>query len=157
MKILVAHNVPRARNGGMSRIQGLIHDEIERLGAKVEYFCSDDVPPAFRNRFQRFTFPYMVWQRAHEGNFDIVNVHEPAGALIALGKGRCKVVVTTHGVEQRGWEIFLEDGRLGREGPSLRTKILYPSTSLWQSRLALCNARHIFCLNQQDRDTSTRL
>jgi glycosyltransferase involved in cell wall biosynthesis len=151
MKILVAHNVPRARNGGMSRIQGLIHDEIERFGANVEYFCSDDVPGRFRNRTIRFTFPYLVWQMAKEGSFDIVNVHEPAGALIGLIKGRAKVVITSHGVEQRGWEVALEDGKLGREGPSVKTRLVYPPTSLLQSKLALRNASHIFCLNEQDR------
>jgi glycosyltransferase involved in cell wall biosynthesis len=136
----------------MSRIQGLIHDEIERLGATVEYFCSDDVPARFQNRWNRFTYPYLVWQRAREGGFDIVNVHEPAGAMMTLLKGRAKVVVTTHGVEQRGWETSLEDARLGRGGPSVRTRILYPATSLWQSRLALQSADHVFCLNEQDRD-----
>jgi glycosyltransferase involved in cell wall biosynthesis len=151
VKILVAHNVPLARTGGMSRIQGLIHDEIERLGAKVEYFCADDVPARLRNRTVRFTFPYLVWQRVREGGYDIVNVHEPAGALLGLMKGRAKVVVTTHGVEQRGWEIALVDGKLGRGGPSAKTRAVYPATSLWQSRLALTRADHIFCLNEEDR------
>jgi glycosyltransferase involved in cell wall biosynthesis len=150
MKILVAHNVPRARNGGMSRIQGLIHDEIERLGAQVEYFGSDEVPTRYQNRWIRFIFPYLVWQRAREGKFDIVNVHEPAGALIAMLKGQAKVVVTSHGAEQRGWEIALEDQRLGRGGVSRKTRFLYPATSLWQSRLALTHADHVFCLNEQD-------
>jgi glycosyltransferase involved in cell wall biosynthesis len=153
MKILVAHNVPRARNGGMSRIQGLIHDEIEKLGAQVDYFCSDDVPSWLQNRTTRFSFPYLVSRRAREGNYDIVNVHEQAGALVSLLKGRAKVVVTTHGVEQRGWEVSLEDVRLGREGgPSAKTRIVYPATSLWQSRVALRCATHIFCLSDQDRD-----
>lgn len=151
MRILVAHNVPRARNGGMSRLLGLIHDEIERRGATVDYFCSDDVPARFQNRTIRFTFPYLVWQKAREGNYDIVNVHEPAGALVSLFKGKAKVVVTTHGVEQRGWEVALEDARLGRGGPSAKTRIVYPATSLWQSRVALRNASHIFCLNEEDR------
>jgi glycosyltransferase involved in cell wall biosynthesis len=136
----------------MSRLLGLIHDEIERLGATVDYFCSDDVPAKFQNRSIRLTFPYLVWQKAREGNYDIVNVHEPAGALISLLKGRTKVVVTSHGVEQRGWEVALEDAKLGRGGPSPKTRIVYPATSLWQSRLALKSANHIFCLNEQDRE-----
>ncbi len=151
MRILVAHNVPRARTGGMSRIMGEIHDRIAAHGAHVEYFCSEDVPAKFRNPWQRFTYPYLVAQHAKAGRFDIVNVHEPSGALIALLKGRCKVTVTSHGVEQRGWEVSLEDKKLNRGGPSARTQILYPLTSLWQSRLALTQAGHVFCLNHQDR------
>lgn len=149
MKILVAHNVPRARNGGMSRIMGEIHD---RIPAQVDYFTADDIPERHRNRWLRFVYPYLVYRRAKEGNYDIVNVHEPSGALMALLKGRAKVVATSHGVEQRGWEVSIEDAKLGRGGPSARTRIVYPLTSLWQSRLALTHADHVFCLNFQDRD-----
>jgi len=151
MRILIAHNVPQARTGGMSRIMGEIHDRIESRGAQIEYFCSEQVPPKYRNPWQRFTYPYLVAQRAREGKFDIVNVHEPSGALISLLKGRAKVTITSHGVEQRGWEISLEDKKQDRGGPSRRTRILYPLTSLWQSRLALTQADHVFCLNHQDR------
>jgi len=151
MRILIAHNVPQARTGGMSRIMGEIHDRIAALGAQVEYFCSENVPPQYRNPWQRFTYPYLVAQRARAGRFDIVNVHEPSAAFISLLKGKCKVTVTSHGVEQRGWEVSLEDKKLHRGGPSARTQILYPLTSLWQSRLALTQADHVFCLNHQDR------
>ena len=151
MKILIAHNVLRARNGGMSRIQGFIHDEIERLGAQVDYFCNDDVPAQYQNRWSRFTFPYLVWQRVRDGKYDIVNVHEPSGALVSFLKGRTKVVAASHGVEQHGWEISLQDLRLGREGPSAKTRFLYPATSLWQSRYTLRHADHVFCVSEQDR------
>ena len=68
-------------------------------------------------------------------------------------KGKIKVVVTSHGVEQRAWEVGLEDAKLGRAGgPSLKSRLLYPATSRFQSRLALSNATHVFCLNEQDRD-----
>jgi len=153
MRILVAHNVPRARNGGMSRIQGFIHDEIERMGAHVEYFCSEDVPDRYKNQWDRFTYPYLVWKRAREGKFDIVNVHEQAGAVVSILKGRIKVVATSHGVEQRGWEVALEESKLGRGGaPSLKSRLVYPATSRFQSRLALTNASHVFCLNEEDRN-----
>ncbi len=149
MKILVAHNVSRARTGGMSRIMGEIHD---RIPAEVDYFTADDVPPRHRNKWLRFVYPWLVARRARAGNYDLVNVHEPSGALVSLLKGRARVVVTSHGVEQRGWEISLEDAALGRGGPGRKTRLIYPLTSLWQSRLALRRADHVFCLNFQDRD-----
>jgi len=156
MRILIAHDVPRARTGGMSRIMGEIHDRIAARGAQVEYFCKDDVPVRYQNRWGRFTYPWLVARRAREGKFDIVNVHEPSGALVSLLKGHSKVAVTSHGVEQRGWEVSLRDAKLGRGGPGSRTRILYPLTSLWQSRLALKRADHVFCLNSEDRDFLTR-
>ncbi len=130
---------------------GEIHDRIAARGAEIEYFCAEDVPAKFQNRWQRFTFPYLVARKAQQGKFDIVNVHEPSGAIVALRPGKAKVVVTSHGVEQRGWEVSLVDKKLGRGGPSWKTKILYPATSLWQSQLALRRADHVFCLNEQDR------
>ena len=152
MRILIAHNVQRARNGGMSRLMGEIHDRIVARGATVDYLCAEDVPKRLQNRWQRFTYPYLVARHVRQAKYDIVNVHEPSGALVALLKGRTKVVVTSHGLEQRGWEISLEDAKLGRNGPSRKTQILYPLTSLWQSRLALTRADHVFVVSNQDRD-----
>jgi glycosyltransferase involved in cell wall biosynthesis len=80
-----------------------------------------------------------------------VNVHEPSGALVSLLKGNSKVVVTSHGVEQRGWQISLEDEKLGRGRPWGRSKYIHPATSLWQSRLAFRHSNHVFCLNEEDR------
>jgi glycosyltransferase involved in cell wall biosynthesis len=61
------------------------------------------------------------------------------------------VVVTTHGVERRSWELALEERRLGRAGPGLKSRIVYPVSSLWQSRIGLTLADHILCLNEEDR------
>ena len=64
--------------------------------------------------------------------------------------GHPVVVATSHGVEQRGWELALEELRLGRPGPSRRSRLASPATRLWQSRLALRCADHIFCLSSED-------
>lgn len=154
MRILVAHNVPRSRNGGMSRIMGFIHDEIERSGNTVDWLCNEDVPRAYNNRWQRFGFPWLVFQRARSAAaagmpYHIVNVHEPSGAAIALLKrwaGGPRVAATSHGLECRGWRVQVESG------VPLRTRILYPATSLWQSNLTDRLADHVFCLNHEDRD-----
>jgi glycosyltransferase involved in cell wall biosynthesis len=160
MRILVAHNVSRLRTGGMSRIMGFIHDEISNAGHSVDFLCAEDVPQRLRGRLARFAFPFLVRRRAvaayRSGQpYDIVNVHEPSAAVISLFKDRAghpAVVVTSHGVEQRGWELALEEQRLGRGGPSRKTRVVYPLTSLWQSRTALRHADHVFCLNSEDRD-----
>jgi glycosyltransferase involved in cell wall biosynthesis len=160
MRILVAQNVPIARTGGMSRMMGFIHDELARDGHEIEYLGSDDMPARVPRRMIRFAFPALVagraMIRAREGRaFDIVNVHEPSSAGIATLKrlaGNPRVVVTSHGLERRAWELSLEDLRLGRGGPSLKTRIAYPSTMLWQSSVGLRFADHVFCLNNEDRD-----
>ena len=138
---------------------GFIHDRIAADGHAVEWLCAEDVPARWRGARSRFGFPWLVWRTAREAArkgqpYDIVNVHEPHGALIALDQRRVTrhgVVVTSHGLERRAWELALEEARRGREGPSLRTRLVYPATSLWQSRAALTRARLVLTLNDEDR------
>jgi glycosyltransferase involved in cell wall biosynthesis len=160
MRILVAHNVSAKSPGGMMRIMTFIHDRIVAQGHTVEYFCSEDVPAKYSPRARRFGFPVLVWQRARlaarEGAvYDIVNVHEPSGAAMCMAKrlaGNPKVVVTSHGVEQRGIELSVEEAQLGRIGSSARSRMVQRATTLWQTRLSLRLADHVFCLNGEDRE-----
>jgi len=102
LRILVAHNVFRERTGGMSRLMGFVHDQLVLAGHSVDYFCSEDFPPALGGRFARFTFPVLLLRHAMAAAragrpFDLINVHEPSGAPISLLKGaagRPRVVVT---------------------------------------------------------------
>ena len=162
MRILVAQQVPRARTGGMSRIMGFIHDRVEAAGHKVDYLCADDVPAGWGGPFGRkVAFPLAVRSKmmsaAKAGSpYDVVNVHEPSAAPVVIGRRRTRtpaVVVTSHGLERRAWELALEEGRLGRQGPGWRTRLTYPMATLWPSDLALKRAEHIFCLNEEDRGT----
>lgn len=160
LRILVAHNVLNTRTGGMSRMLGFIHDRIAALGHQVDYFCAEDVPVRLNGRWGRFSFPWLLWRRAvnaakQDRPYDIINVHEPSAAVLVLGKksaGNPKIVVTSHGVEQRGWQISLEECRLGRERLSLKSRLLYPLTGLSQCRLGLQRADHVFCLSDEDRE-----
>ena len=160
MRILVAHNVDRRRAGGMSRIMEFIHDEIAACGHDVDWLTSEDVPRRWGATRVRLGFPWLVYRRALEAKqsgapYDIVNVHEPHGALVALAQSRVTrhgVVITSHGVEQRAWELALEEARLGRGGPTPRSRIVYPVTSLSQSRIALARARRVLVLSDEDRD-----
>jgi glycosyltransferase involved in cell wall biosynthesis len=157
LRILVAHNVRRDRPGGMNRIMERIHVEVARGGHHVDYFAAEDVPPGARGRFGRFLFPALVRNRAlaeaQAGRgYDLVNVHEPSGAaLTARPPIGTRVVVTSHGVEQRGWELALEERRLGREWPGWKTRVVWPLTGLWQCNASLRRADHVFCLSEEDR------
>ncbi len=159
LRILIAHHVPRARTGGMSRIMGFLHDRLADRGHQIDYLCAEDLPGGLTTRLARFTFPLLVLRRAAAAAragrpYDFVNVHEPHSAAIVLFKafaGSPTVIVTSHGVERRSWELALEERRLGRDGPGLRSRLTYPLTGLWQSALGLRRADHIFCLNEEDR------
>lgn len=173
MRILVAHNVPRARQGGMSRIMGCIHDVVARAGHDVEYLTSDDLPPRFGGAAARVAFPALVARRALAAKragrgYDILNVHEPSAAPAALLRRAGllpPLVVTSHGLEQRAWALALEEAKLGRQGPSRRARWVHPPTVLTQARTALALADRVFVLNSDDemalrergRDASTIL
>ena len=137
-----------------------IHDQVVRAGHAVDYFCAEDVPARWQGRISRFAFPLLVRRRAvaaaRAGKpYDIINVHEPGAAAIAKFRraaGNPIVVAMSYGVERRGWGVRLEEARLGREALSLKTRIVYPLTSLWQSKIGFLNADHIFCKNSEDRD-----
>ena len=115
MRILVAHLVGLERSGGMSRLMGRAHDELERAGHEVDYLSADDVGATTRGTAGRFLFPWAVRKKVVEAvrqrrPYDVVNVHEPHGAAVAMlrgGQDGTAVVAMTHGVEQRGWEMSL--------------------------------------------------
>jgi glycosyltransferase involved in cell wall biosynthesis len=145
----------------MSRLMGFIHDRVEAAGHEIDYLCADDVPPAWAGWFgRRIAFPLAVRSRAVEADrvgrpYDIVNVHEPSAAAVLIGRRGARapaVVVTSHGLERRAWELAKEEGRLGREAPGWRTRMTYPVSGLWPGELALRRADHVFCLNEEDRN-----
>lgn len=141
----------------------LVHDEVAAAGHTVDWVCAEDVPERWRGSRSRISFPWMVWHRARQAAaagcpYDIVNAHEPHALPITLAQRsltRFGVAVTSHGLERRAWDLALEERRLGRGGPGLRSRLVYPSTSLWQSRAALTRARFVFTLNDEDRDYLT--
>jgi len=145
----------------MSRIMAFIHDRLELAGHDVEYFCSDDVPESWNGWWgRRVSFPMAIRAKAIEANrngrpYDIVNVHEPSAAPLLIGRRAhaAAVVITSHGLERRAWDLAKEEGRFGRETPGLRTRLTYPPSALWPSDLALRRADHILCLNEEDRQT----
>ncbi|HEV3217303.1 MAG TPA: glycosyltransferase family 4 protein [Vicinamibacterales bacterium] len=160
LRILVAHQVPAARNGGMSRIMGFIHDRLVERGHHVDYYTADDVPVRWRTAFgRRFAFPLLVSRAAIDaaraGNpYDIVNVHEPHALPLILQRVRAgspAVVVTSHGLERRAWQMAKDEARLGRGTLSARTRLTYPVSSLWPTDLGLRGADHVFCLNADDQ------
>ena len=145
----------------MSRLMTFIHERLaESAGHLVDYFCEEDLPARWSGKLSRFSFPLLVLHQARlaavRGEaYDVINVHEPSSAAIALLKGRAgnpAVVVTSYGIERRAWQLAHEELCLGREGPSWKTRLVYPPTSLWQSGLGLRLADHVICSNEEDKD-----
>jgi glycosyltransferase involved in cell wall biosynthesis len=62
------------------------------------------------------------------------------------------VVVTSHGLEQRAWELDKAEAKLGRKRLRWRSRMMRTLTILWPSRYALKHANHVFCLNEEDKE-----
>jgi glycosyltransferase involved in cell wall biosynthesis len=137
---------------------GFIHDRVTGDGHIVDEFTADDCPGYARGRWSRFGFPWSVYRHALEAHrrgrgYDLINVHEPSAAfLVALKRrlGHPVIIVTSHGVEQRGWELAMDELRLGRPGPTWKSRLASPATRLWQSKLGMRAADHVFCLSSED-------
>jgi len=68
MRILIAHNVPKSRTRGMSRLIGFIHDRVARDGHIVDERTADDAPGYARGRWDRFGFPWAVYRHVREAH-----------------------------------------------------------------------------------------
>jgi len=136
-----------------------VHTALEEFGWETDYFTSDDMPSTASPRFRRYAFPWFVRRYVREAflrgaQYDVINVHEPAGSALVLGRGRLgapPIVAMSHGVEQSYWEL-----RLRRDMPNpgpvrIKERILSPLTRLWQSQLTLRRADHVLCLNEEDK------
>jgi glycosyltransferase involved in cell wall biosynthesis len=143
----------------MARLIENMHAALEPYGWQVDYFTADDMAGVGSRRTQRFAFPWYL--RCHVRNaflrgepYSIVNVHEPAGAALVVARERLgypAIVAMAYGVIQHYWEIRL-DKTLGMDDPpGLKERITFPLLYLWQSRMTLQRADHIFFNNPQDR------
>jgi glycosyltransferase involved in cell wall biosynthesis len=57
----------------------------------------------------------------------------------------------SYGVERRYWELRLRRNPPGPEPPGWKSRLFFPAASLWQSRLTLRRADHVFCSSEEDR------
>jgi hypothetical protein len=61
---LVAHNVPLARDGGISRLMGFFYDPIFARGHTVDYCCGEDLPKRWSGPIAQVSLPLMVFRHA---------------------------------------------------------------------------------------------
>lgn len=138
---------------------GFAHDRVEQKGHTVDYFGADDLPEHMSSRRRRFSFPFRVYHHIRRmaalgKPYDVVNIHEPSAFVVAGLKrflGRTRLVVTSHGLEERALEVMQEDSRLGRQSLSCKSQISARWTIVAPSRYSLRRADYVFCLNEEDR------
>lgn len=158
-RVLMAQNVPRHSWGGMSRMMASMHRALEPFGWQTDFFTADDLASVRSPRLRRHAFTWYVRRYARAAflrgkPYDIINVHEPSGVAVVFNReriGKPAVVIMSHGIEQRYWELRLKKGAAGPDPPTLKERITVPLGSLWQTRLTLRNADHVLCMSADDR------
>jgi glycosyltransferase involved in cell wall biosynthesis len=159
-RVLVAHNLERGGQGGAARMMETSHAALEAFGWTTEYFTASDMPASANGRYKRYAFSWYVRDHVRKAflrgeAYDVVNIHEPSGTALVLGRERIGspvVVAMSHGLEQRYWELRLKKNGAGLDRPGMKERVTFPLLSLWQSRLTLRKADHVFCLNEEDRN-----
>jgi len=157
LSLLFAANFSESATSGIGNHLHSLADALRQRGHAVQILWSDSFPALRRwGKASRLAFPYAVgrWIRAEAAagrRFDVVNVHEPAGLWCALHRAWDAdfpaVVVTSHGVEQRAWNL-----RADQQQPSWKSSIVYPLTQLRQSNFALRHADQVAVLSSDDAD-----
>lgn len=102
-------------------------------------------------------FPHAARAAAHRAGrrFDLALVHEPAAGAF-LGE-RFPLVVFSHGLERRGWDVSL---RLAARGLApaigLRSRLLFPLWRIRPSERAIRAAQGLLLISREDADFAER-
>jgi len=124
MKILMAAPVSRRREGGSAAVAYHLGDGLRRRGHNVSYVFTEDLfgKDEIFGRFSALTFSARLdkYVSRHRGEFDVVNIHAPAGLLYGLhrrwlgGSHLPPQVMTLHGLEERRVHALSREDLKGR-------------------------------------------
>jgi len=155
LRLLFVANFPLHPDTGIGNHLLSLRQALVRRGHFVDFLSAKTFPAASRaGRWNRLLFPWMtareIRRRVHEGAFyDAISIHEPSGMFYALAKiwslSLPPLVVTSHGVEQRAWDLRVEQA-----APSLKSRLTYPATELAQANYTLRHADAVVCLSSED-------
>ena len=136
MRILIAAPAPREREGGVANVVYNISEGLQVRGHVVTCLFAEDVlpRPVAVPRFQNF---YFAWRLAalvskRRRDFDVVNIHAPAGFLygikrrLSAGKSLPPYVMFLHGIEER------RNHAMSREAKKGRAMFFRPKNRIWQ-------------------------
>lgn len=161
MRILFAANFPESATSGIGNHLTSLAAALAARGHSVEVLWRESFPAIARQgAISRLTFPFALarWiqQEAQRGRvFDVVNVHEPSGLWCTVSRklfaGFPAVVVTSHGIERRAWEL---DSM--RNPTNWKSRIIFPLTQLAQSDFSLKHADRLAVLSSEDLSYATK-
>lgn len=150
MSQLVVHiaEVDLATNSGMGRVSCFWQDEFEQRGYEFIHIGLKQVGAISHPAY----FPYAafkVYQKL-QLNPSLVLVHEPASGVFL--KAKAPVVLFSHGIERRVWDLSLQGKDGSTQKPSIKTRLLFPYWRLRSCDLGLKKSDLLLLINQEDRN-----
>lgn len=141
--ILHIAQIDITEESGMGRVAWHWREGFLRQGYEFIHIGNREIPSVRHPSL----FPYMAYRAYKKLNIkpDVILVHEPAGGVFV--RKDVPVVVFSHGVEQRGWEL---EKAWRTNTMRLRTRLLYPLWRLRQSNKALKYADKLLLINTED-------
>lgn len=122
MNILMAASVSKRREGGVAAIIYNLGSELAERGHNINYIFLDDLLAESQSagRFRELTFARRLAAhiRKHRGEYSVVNIHAPAGAIYGLWRRASAkyppYVMTLHGLEERRTHVMQREVKKGR-------------------------------------------
>lgn len=149
MTKLIIHvaEIDLSEESGMGRVSWFWKDEFERRGYEFIHIGLKQVGviphPAY--------FPHAAFKVYQKLQLkpSLVLVHEPASGVFL--KAKAPVVLFSHGVERRVWDLSLQGKDGSTQKPSLKTRLLFPYWRLRSCDLGLKKSDLLLLINQEDR------
>ncbi|QOV22708.1 glycosyltransferase family 4 protein [Anabaenopsis elenkinii] len=148
MKKLIVYiaEVILSEESGMGRVAWHWKNEFESRGYEFLH-----IGPSETGRFaHKAFFPYAArrFYKKLAREASVFIVHEPASGFFL--SFNIPVVVVSHGLERRSWELELQDKYGSSQKLKLRTKLLFPLWRLHYCDLGLRKGNLLLLLNQED-------
>lgn len=160
MKILIAAPVPQRREGGVANVVYNMAEGLRGLGHEVTCLFQEDLLPR-PVAIPRFETVYFAFRLACEllrrrGEFDVVNIHAPAGFAYGFlrhllrAAGLPPSVMLLHGIEER------RNHAMSREAKKRRARYFRWKNRVWQHvyhmplyRWSITTADHAVVINRE--------
>lgn len=124
LRILMAANVPRRREGGVATIIYNLGSELEKRGHSLTYVFTEDLYDEKKvpHRFSSLVFAHCLQRyiACRPGQFSVVNLHAPSGIFYGFrrrwlgARSLPPYVMTLHGLEERRAHVQSREQKKGR-------------------------------------------
>jgi glycosyltransferase involved in cell wall biosynthesis len=148
MRPLIVHaaQIPISENSGMGRVAWHWQRECERRGYRFIHIGPEQVGSLPHPSLFPFA-AYRAYKKLKQPAA-LFLIHEPAAGIFV--RRASPIVVFSHGVERRGWQLALK----GQDGTSgkirWRTRMLFPIWRLREGDLGLKKAERLLLINSED-------